>query len=112
MCADLNYHDVSVLVAMSFDRSLEFHVPTNEPRDFVSDTRSQPADKRANFELSRGHVMMVVLGLCMPVTVLRSLLHLVTGPGLEVLGSSKKQSHTGNGIGLIGHLTHIPLEWF
>jgi hypothetical protein len=56
--------------------------------------------------------MMVILGLCMPVTVLRSLLHLVTGPGLEVLGSSKKQSHTGNGTGLIGHLTHIPLEWF
>ncbi|KAG9800994.1 hypothetical protein KCU95_g51, partial [Aureobasidium melanogenum] len=81
-----------------FSHSLEFHVPTNEPRDFVSDTRSQPADKRANFELSRGHVMMVVLGLCIPVTVLRSLLHLVTGPGLEVLGSSKKQSHTGNGL--------------
>jgi hypothetical protein len=56
--------------------------------------------------------MMVVLALCMPVTVLRSLLYLITSPGLEVLGSSKKQSHTGNGTGLIGHLTHIPLEWF
>jgi hypothetical protein len=86
----------------------------NEPGDFVSDKfpipRSRPADKMTSFEPSHGHLMMVVLELCMPVTFLQSLLYLITSPGLEVLGPSKKQSRTGNSTGKIRHLTPIPLD--